>query len=122
MKHLAHIHKLQEEWKYKFESIVRNGASFPSLISVEYPFGINPIGLSKTTEGRSWFFAKVIKANPNYQLEIGEDIVVAYGDVEFIDSEGNSHVLEPDLTDLYWVAEVLDNAEINETKTTPNST
>lgn len=100
----------QKMWA-DFESIVRKGAQFPELLDVCYPIGKNPHGLSINTEGRCWFYATELIANSNYELHEGEDLIVATHEVTFIDTNDNTHVLEPDILDLYWLAELLDGAK-----------
>lgn len=107
------IYELQDELWKKFDLIVKSGAKFPTLIGVEYPFGINPPGLIKTTEDRSYFLAKEIKSNPNYVMNIGEDLIVETGAVVFIGTDDEKHKLEPDVVDLHWLAELVDAAELN---------
>lgn len=102
--------KLREEMWNAFDLLVKKGAKFPELIDVYYPIGTNPEGLMLTTDGRSKFLAKELVANPKYQMHIGEDMIVGTGLVTFIDVRGNHRELEPDITDTYWLAELLDGA------------
>ncbi len=114
MTYQEHYFEFQEELWNKFEALVRSGAKFPELLEVTYPAGINPQGLIKTTEGHSSFLATKLVANPNYQLrpDIGpKDLIVEFNKVEFIDTKGKNHFLEPEVIDLYWVCCVLDGAE-----------
>ena len=100
----------QNLWNH-FEQIVRKGAEFPELLDVRYPIGKNPHGLSVDTEGRAWFYATHLLDNPNYELHEGEDLIVATHKVTFMDTNDNTHVIEPDILDLYWLAELLDGAK-----------
>jgi hypothetical protein len=113
MNYLDKVYKLRQELLDKFDLIVKKGAKFPTLIDVEYPYGNNPEGMMTTTEGRSTFLAKEIVANSKYNMFVGEDIIVSSGIVEFIESEGTKHLIEPDTEDLYWMAIVVDEAIIN---------
>jgi|GEM_PF-4708946 len=107
-----HLYKFQKELWKEFEKLVKVGAKLQAT-SVSYPIGINPDGLSRDSENRSYFLATELKSNPNYVLNIGEDLIVGTGIVEFKDSDGNSHRLEPDIVDLYWLAEIVDTAMPN---------
>lgn len=102
---------LQQELWHGFTLIVRQGASFPELLDVVYPLGIQREGLSHDSEGRCWFYASKLLAMPDYQLHLGEDLIVGTTPVRFVDSKHQVHELEPDITDLYWLASVLDTAE-----------
>ena len=98
----------------EFEKQVKKGAKFPTLLDVTYPKGINPKGLDIDTDGNSWFFAKELIKNTNYKLkpELNEkDIIIDFNHVQFIDSKGQSHLIEPNVTDLYWLCELLDSAK-----------
>jgi hypothetical protein len=103
--------KLRDELWSEFESLVKVGAKFQNLLDVNYPRGQNPIGLSKTTDGDSWFFATEIVANAKYKLQIGEDLIVGTGKVTFIDVDGKKHKIEPDILDLFWLSNLIDNAQ-----------
>jgi hypothetical protein len=94
-----------------FEKLVRKGAAFPALLDVCYPIAKNPQGLSVNTEGRAWFYATHLLANSDYTLHEGDDLIVATHKVTFMDTNDNTHILEPDILDLYWLAELLDGAE-----------
>lgn len=99
-------------WK-GFERLVRKGAKFPTLVYVTYPKGVFQKGLIKDNEGRSCFMAKELIKNSNYKLktEVGKkDIIIEFNKVEFLDSNNEKHILEPDATDLYWICELLDSA------------
>lgn len=111
MKYFDKYIKLREELWQEFEKLVRKGARFPELLEVIYPIGINPTGLSKTTEGNSWFYATELIANPNYNLHIGEDIITETTKVTFKDTNGKTQNLEPDILDLYWLSELLDKSK-----------
>ena len=99
-----------ELWK-GFEELVRNGATFSELLDVTYPRGMNPEGLSKNTEGDSWFHARQLLADPEYNLHIGENLIVGTSEVTFVDTHRKKHKLEPDILDLYWLSELLDKNE-----------
>jgi len=101
---------LRDEIWIAFEALVRRGARFPELADVTYPRGVNPAGLSRDTEGNSWFYANELLANPSYQLHRGEDLIVASNAVVFIDEAGTHHRLEPDTLDIHWLAQLLDAA------------
>ena len=111
MKYFDKYISLRVELWREFENLVKRGAKFPELLDVIYPRGENPKGLSLTTEGDSWFYAKELIADPNYSLHIGEDIIVASSQVTFIDTDSQRHKIEPDILDLYWLSELLDNNE-----------
>jgi UTP-glucose-1-phosphate uridylyltransferase len=111
MKYFNKYIALREELWNAFEQLVRKGAEFPELIEVSYPKGENPEGLSITTDGDSWFYAKSLIANPSYNLHLGEDIIVATSPVTFMDIDDNTHTIEPDILDLYWLSELLDKSE-----------
>lgn len=111
MKYFDKYISLREELWLEFEKIVRKGAKFPELLEVTYPRGENPKNLSLTTEGDSWFYAKELLANPDYSLHIGEDIIVEIAKVTFIDVNDKRHIIEPNVLDLYWLCELLDNNE-----------
>ncbi len=88
------LYTLQNELWVEFDALVKKGALFPELLDVEYPYGINPPALSRTTEGRSHFYAKEMLADPNYKRHIGEDIIVDTGAVTSIDTEGQPHHID----------------------------
>ena len=111
MKYFDKYISFREELWVEFENLVRIGAKFPKWLDVTYPRGENPKGLSLTTEGDSWFYAKELIADPDYSLHIGEDIIVGTSQVTFIDTDGKRHQIEPDILDLYWLSELLDNNE-----------
>lgn len=111
MKYFNRYITLREELWKGFEELVRQGARFPELLFVTHPREENPIGLSVTTDGDNWFYAKELVADPEYNLHIGEDLIVATSEVTFIDTEGKKHRLEPDILDLYWLSELLDKNE-----------
>jgi hypothetical protein len=115
MSYFAKYIELREELWKKFEDLVRTGCSFPSLLNVDYPPGINIPGLSKTTEGNCYFLAKSLKANPSYALHIGQDIIVGVNKVVFFDIENIERELEPDTLDLYWLSELVDQAITSDT-------
>lgn len=94
-----------------FEQLVRQGARFPQLQDVSYPQGENPAGLSVSTEGKSWFYATELLADPAYHLLVGEDLIVGTSPVTFLDTNEKTHQLEPDILDLYWLSELLDKSE-----------
>lgn len=108
MKYFDKYIALREELWKEFEKLVRKGARFPELLDVVYPKGKNPAGLSTTTDGDSWFYAKELLADSNYNLHIGEDIIVETTKVTFLDTNGKKHQVEPDILDLYWLSELLD--------------
>ena len=96
-------------WK-SFDDLVRKGAKLRT-VDTRYPRGINPPGLDTCSEGDSYFLAAEIVADPHYNLHQGEDIIVGTGKVKFKDYDGNTHTIEPDILDLYWLAEILDPSE-----------
>ena len=108
MKYIEKYIELREELWKEFESTVKTGAKLPTLVSTVYPIGINPPNLSVDTDGQSWFYAKEIIKDENYQLHIGEDIIVGTNKIKIIDTDNEIHVIEPDTLDLYWLSEILD--------------
>lgn len=102
---------LQEELWADFTQLVRQGAIFPELQDVAYPLDIQPKGMSRYTDGRCWFYATRLLATPDYQLHLGEDLIVGTSPVRFMDTEHQVHELEPDILDLYWLASLLDAAK-----------
>lgn len=113
MSYHAKYYSFQEELWKEFEKLVRVGAKFPMLVDVWYEYGINPAGLSVDSEGKSYFLAKELVANPEYKLHeevTGKDIIVESGKVTFIDTDGKEHILEPEVTDLWWCSKLLDAA------------
>ena len=98
----------REELWQAFDQLVRKGATFSVPVDVRYPYGENPPELLLDTEGRSSFLAKGIKANSDYELHVGEDIIVGTGRVVFIDWYDTECELEPDILDLSWLSELLD--------------
>ncbi|NRQ41409.1 hypothetical protein HRH59_02325 [Rheinheimera sp. YQF-2] len=102
--------ELRDELWMVFEALVRTGAAFPELLGVSYPRGINPSWLNVDTEGNSWFYATALEKNPDYVLHKGEDLVVGANKLIFIDNNRHRHEIEPDILDLYWLSELLDNA------------
>jgi len=94
----------------EFAELVRRGAVFPELVDVACPRGLHPPGLGRTTQGDSWFYAKRLVADPGYVLHLGEDLIVATGEVTFEDADGGLRRFAPDILDLYWLSEVLDHA------------
>lgn len=94
----------------EFERLVKRGARFMPFVDVTCPKGVHPEGLSKNTEGESWFYAKGLVSNPTYKLHAGEDFVVATNSVVFIDINGRAHEFTPNVLDLYWLSELLDSA------------
>ena len=109
--------EFQEELWRKFEGLVRK-----ELLDVAYLSGLNPEGLTKTSEGRSYFLATTLVGNPNYQLKPNtgpKDLIVEFNKVLFIDTKGNKHFIEPDVVDLYWVCYVLDGAETVRVRNNP---
>lgn len=76
-----------------------------------YPRGSNPPGLSTDTNGRSWFRAKRLLADPAYNLLLeGDRLIVGARSVTFLDGSGVRRTVEPDILDLYWLSDVLDQA------------
>jgi len=110
MKYLNQYIELQDRLWQAFEKLVQKGAHFPELIEVTYPFGSDPFDRSQATGGESWFLAKEIVANPSYQLHCNDNLLISAEKVTFIDVEGNRHTLEPDDTDMLWLAQLLDGA------------
>ena len=102
---------LRDDLWQQFEALVKVGAHFPQWLTVTYPKGENPSGLSKTTEGDSWFFAIRLLPDPNFVLHVGEDLIVDTNPVTFVDVNGKKHLLKPDILDLYWLSEILDEKE-----------
>lgn len=94
----------------EFAALVRRGGVFPELFDVTCPRGMHPPGLGRTTQGDSWFYAKRLVADPDYVLHLGEDLIVATGEVTFEDADGVLRRIEPDILDLYWLSEMLDHA------------
>ena len=109
--YLARYLALRDEIWIAFEALVRRGARFPALADVTYPRGINPPGLSRDTDGNSWFYASALMANPEYQLHHGEDLIVGANPVVFIDQAEPQHRIEPNTIDVYWLAQLLDAAD-----------
>jgi len=95
----------------EFERLARRGAHFMPFIDVTYPKGIHPEGLSRNSEGESWFYAKGLLSNPAYELHVGADFIVATNKVVFVDIDDSAHEITPDVLDLYWLSELLDSAE-----------
>ena len=112
MKYIDKYIKLRNELWSEFESTVRTGAKLPTLVSTVYPIGINPPNISIDTDGQSWFLAKEIVKDENYELHIGEDIIVNTNNIKIIDSDNNIHEIKPDTLDLYWLSEILDAKSI----------
>lgn len=110
MKYYERYIKLRDDAWRAFEALVRQGAVFPALSAVTCPRGVRPPGLAINAQGDSWFYAKALKANPDYKLHIGEDLIVGTTPVVFIDAEGMSREVEPDILDLYWLSQLLDGA------------
>lgn len=110
MTYLAQYLQLQTALWQDFEQLVRRGARFPALVDVFYRHGVVPAGLPLTTEGQAWFDAQELLADPDYVLLEGVDLVVGAGYVTFVDSDGKRHYMEPDIDDLYWLAQLLDSA------------
>jgi hypothetical protein len=108
MKYIDKYLSLREELWTEFEKMVRTGASFHGSTDTCIK-GYNPVELPKTTEGDSWFLAKEIIADPDYVLHLGEDIIVGTGEVDFRDTEGTVYRIEPDILDLLWLADLLDD-------------
>lgn len=100
--------KFREELWSKFEIVVREGITFPELLDVTYPKGENPKGVSVNTDGNSWFYAKELLADSDYNLHIGEDIIIATSKVTFIDAKGRKREIEPDILNLYFLSKLLD--------------
>jgi hypothetical protein len=111
MKYFDRYIALRDELWNEFEKLVRKGVKFPELLDVTYPRGENPKGLSLNTDGDSWFYAKELMANPQYNLHIGEDLIVATSLVTFIGVDGKEYQLEPDILDLHWLCELIDKNE-----------
>lgn len=101
--------QLRDEIWEEFENTVRRGATLSTITGVSYPRGIRVKGLSVTTDGDSWFYAKAIVRNPDYKLHEGKDLIVATGKVTFVDLKDRHHHLEPDILDIDWLCELLDN-------------
>ena len=108
MKYVDKYNKLRGELWEQFQLLVRSGATLPTLVSTVYPKGINPDGLSIDTDGQSWFYAKEIIKDDNYNLNLGEDIIVGIQKVKFKDIDNRVHEITPDNLDLYWLCEILD--------------
>ena len=102
--------RLREELWEQFAALVQVGASFPELIDVTYPHGVNPAHLPVDTEGRSWIQARSINSQPGYVLHRGEDLIIGTNPVTFVDTEGKPHQIEPDSLDIYWLSTLLDAA------------
>lgn len=111
MKYLNQYIHFQDQLWQAFEKLVQKGAKFPELIEVTYPFGINPFGMTQTIGGESWFLAKEIVANPQYKLHENDNLNASAEKVTFMDIDGNYHTLEPDDTDMLWLAQLLDGVE-----------
>lgn len=111
MKYLNRYIDLQDHLWQDFEKLVQKGAKFPELIEVTYPYGINPFGLAQGTGGERWFLAKEIVANPTYKLHENDNLITSAEKVTFMDVDGNFHTLEPDDTDMLWLAQLLDGVE-----------
>ena len=99
--------QLRERMWQSFEELVRKGAKL-TAVDTCYPRGVNPPDLITCSEGDSYFLAMEIIANENYGLHQGEDIIVGTNEVQFKDSDGNIHTIEPDILNLYWLSEILD--------------
>jgi len=110
MKYLDRYIKLRDEIWAEFEKLVRKGARFPTALDVTYPRGKNPDGLAVDSEGDSYICAIEVRADPQYQLHIGEGLIVGTSKVTFVDLEGNAHKIEPDILDTYWLCQCLDEA------------
>jgi len=102
--------KFREELWAEFDAMVKQGAKFPELIDVTYPYGEKYEDLIIDSDGRYSFLAKELVPDPDYQMHIGVDIIVATGNVTFIDSMGQRRTLEPDIIDTYWLCQFLDAA------------
>ena len=111
MSHLQQVLALRSSLWADFAALVRRGADFPQLREVFYPVGAHAPGLGRCTDGRYWFYATRLLANPQYRLLEGEDLIVGAGRVVFLDTDGRRHELEPDILDLIWLAETLDEAQ-----------
>lgn len=107
--HDRYLELRKQLWK-EFERLVRRGARFTIPIDVIYPKGVHPEGLSKNSEGESWFYAKGLLADSAYKLHEGVDFIVATNKVVFIDLNDCAHEITPDDLDLYWLSELLDSA------------
>lgn len=101
--------QFRDEIWAEFENIVKRGVVLSEITEVCYPRGTKVKGLSVTTEGDSWFYAKAIIPNPDYKLHEGKDLIVATGKVTFVDLKGKHHHLEPNILDIDWLCELLDN-------------
>lgn len=108
--HLDRYLAFREGLWSEFAELVRRGGEFPELVDVTCPPGMHPPGLGRTTRGDSWFYAKRLVADPGYVLHLGDDLIVATGEVTFEDADGGLRRLEPDILDLYWLSELLDHA------------
>ncbi len=102
------LYSFQDELWEEFNELVKKGAKISA--HVRYPRRVNPPGLMLDTEDYSYFLATEIIANPHYKMHLGEDLIIGTGKVEFVDSNGNTHIIEPEITDLHWLVEVLEYA------------
>jgi hypothetical protein len=89
-----------------FEQLVRQGGRFTVPVDTFYPHGVAAPGLPVTTEKQSYFLSRELVADHDYSLHIGEDLIVGSGEVTFIDTDGRQHMIEPDILDLHWLAEI----------------
>ena len=111
MNYIDRYYQFRDEVWAKFEDTVKKGAVLFEITEVTYPRGINVKGLSKTTNGDCWFYAKSIIANPKYVMHLGEDIIIGTGKVTFVDIENKHHSLEPDIVNLDWLCKLIDNTK-----------
>ena len=108
MKYIDQYIELQDYLWTAFEKLVQKGAKFPELIEVTFPYKTTSLGIEQETGGESWFLAQEIIANPTYKLHKVDDFLFSVQPVTFIDFEGNHHTLEPDHTNMLWLAQILD--------------
>lgn len=108
--HLDRYLAFREGLWSEFAELVRHGGKFPELVDVTCPRGMHPPGLGRTTQGDSWFYARRLVADPGYVLHLGDDLIVATGEVTFEDADGALRRIEPDILDLHWLSELLDHA------------
>jgi hypothetical protein len=111
-RHRSKLYQLQEEMMDLFEKLVFTGVKFPYPMDVLVSAQEKPASAQETIGGPSVFQSTGIVANPNYKMKIGENLTVAYGQVEFETEEDGIVSIEPELTDLHWLAELLDCAEL----------
>ena len=97
MSYSKRLYELQDELWAEFEKLVRNGADLP-LTMIHYP------------DGKENFDAIAIVKDEKYNLKKKMGILTGVNKVTFIDSFDRKHTIEPDLTDIFFIADLLDSA------------